>query len=493
MGVLSLRRQILMAQPHKETVVGDGIATFDTDFKAAMKTVIPFSPVQDLHGMSYPYPAGVSINLIPDTTDTNNGYVAGYYLKSDGSTVANANYYISEYIELDSATAYTWSNRVNTIINPSICFYDENKDFISGIAINKQYSHTFTPPEGAVYCRSSQTTYTYQEVASTNPAFQLEVGSTATAYRRYSNICLISGRTGCEINHPGKNFFNDQNPISNLYITSEPFKVGIHSSYKLFVAPIKKNTTYTFSRRMSTGYPVFGLSDEYPKNGISVFNVVNMRNTDYVTFNSGKHTFCLYAKYKTDTGAMSLALGNSAIPANTPYSGITLPITFTDPTTGDPLTVYGGTVTLNEDGSADVISTHCVYDIPSTQWTYSPNASVWYITRASLNPKWDISGGSQDGVIRDIVCSAYKTETYNHTTYPSYAPCIAERRYNANWIAVQTGSANVRPVDCQVKMKLATPVTYHFPNVGQLKSFLGQNNIWSDLNGDPTVTFWKHG
>ena len=397
MGVLSLRRQILMAQPHKEKIVGtNGIATFDTDFKAPMKVVIPFEPVQEGTG-----------DPSPDNVRPISGWNVTTIFQSGGENI------------VDVSNAKPWAKSTNTII-------------------------TIDSGTNSVNVRSTtESTYKACEIMPL-PSF-------------------IAGKT---------------------YVLEAD--VIVNSGAAMFGARRRSNNSYLGN---ANGSIVFmdGAIHNGPITDHQEHHIV-VSITPNETFADNSLAICGLCSYS------AAAYGNVSYNNIKYYEyGDTLPIAFTDPTTGDPLTVYGGTVTLNEDGSADVISTHCIYDIPSTQWTYSSGATCWYITRASLNPKWDISGSNQDNVIRDIVCSAYKTETYNHTTHQSYAPCIAERRYNANWIAVQTGSANVRPVDCQVKMKLATPITYHFPNVGQLKSFLGQNNIWSDLNGDPTVTFWKHG
>ena len=179
--------------PTIHTTVGSeetgGLASFKSYIKAPVKKIeIPFGPKQDLHGMPNPYPAGASVNLIPDGTDTSNGYVSGSYLKDDNTTVASNNWYISEYFLVDSSVTYTLSTRTASAA-PSICFYDSEKTFISGFNFNSQLSHTFTPPEGSAYARSSQVTYAYQAANPTGQAIQLEVGSIATAYRRYSNIC----------------------------------------------------------------------------------------------------------------------------------------------------------------------------------------------------------------------------------------------------------------------------------------------------------------
>ena len=269
------------------------------------------------------------------------------------------------------------------------------------------------------------------------------------------NVRPISGWTGANISIAGENLYG------GTYNTR--FPLFIPSGTKVCVSGDSNLTTINYYRADGTRISYYSTIEVVPNSTRRYRNFKVSEDVYYVMFNGGN----------APNSQVAIGYDNYYYE---PYHGQALPINWQT----EAGTIYGGTVTLNEDGSADVISTYCVYNISSTQWSYSSGATVWYITRASLSPLWDISGNAEDGVIRDIVCSAYKTETYNNAVYQSYAPCIAERRYNANWLAVQTGSANVRPVDCQVKMKLATPQTYHFDNIGQLKTFLGTNNVWCD-------------
>lgn len=160
-----------------------------------------------------------------------------------------------------------------------------------------------------------------------------------------------------------------------------------------------------------------------------------------------------------------------------PYEAV--PITFANPSTGDPITAYGGTVTLNEDGSADLVVTQSM-SVPTFNegWTKSGTMNWWR------------NYTSKKRGTHTAFCSHFTVTTYsssdriqlNNTGFTAINDLIA---YQSAQILAGT------PV--QILRVLDTPITYHFANIGQLKSFLGENNVWSDLNGDPTVTFWKHG
>ena len=50
----------------------------------------------------------------------------------------------------------------------------------------------------------------------------------------------------------------------------------------------------------------------------------------------------------------------------------------------------------------------------------------------------------------------------------------------------------VKNIEICVVLPESAKITYHFDNVGQLITFLGTNNIWTDTNGINTATYLKH-
>lgn len=500
---LELRRRAMIADaPTIHTTVGssetNGLASFKSYIKAPVKKIeIPFSPKQDLHGMPNPYPAGTSVNLIPDTTDTNNGYIAGYYLKSDGSTVADANMYISEYIELDSATTYTWSNRINTATIFSICFYDENKTFISGIAINSQYYHTFTPPEGAVYCRSSQTTYAWQEAASTHSAYQLEVGSTATPYQRYSNICPIEGFGHANTENRSKNFFD-----FSKWDTVAKINKARGSAYHAVDVPVSDGV-YTVHSKYFNDYNAHGfyanIAGDYGHSASSSPSAISYwmhhntslayrHNTVVIRVTGGHLYINIYqANANTITWLSGLQVeAGSVVTDYVPYrEPDSIPITFTDPTTGDPMTIYGGTVTLNQDGSADVVSGYNLIENP-TCTIRRDISSEYAVARVTYSASVYNFIGSISNKFRYVVGTVnHAIGTYWVASFGvlffAFSPSLTDTEIKAEMTNVQFLVHNI------------TPRSYHFDNIGQLKTFLGENNFWCDISDDITVKYWNRG
>lgn len=68
----------------------------------------------------------------PDAKDTTNGYIDNVYLLEDGSTNAVTGYEVSEYIEVNANTPYTFSYHSGYLSNPSVCLYNASKEYITG-------------------------------------------------------------------------------------------------------------------------------------------------------------------------------------------------------------------------------------------------------------------------------------------------------------------------------------------------------------------------
>ena len=174
------------------------IASFPDGAAMPMESLtVEMEPIQNLNGQNAPYPAGGGKNLFDKTaTNTDNGYVANYYLGSTGATSGSSNYNVSEYIAVKASTAYTLSSCAGGA--SGYCFYDSNKTYLSGGSYANNATVTFTTTADTAYIRVT--------IPKANiDTFQLEEGSTATAYAPYENICPISGRDSVTVMRTGKN------------------------------------------------------------------------------------------------------------------------------------------------------------------------------------------------------------------------------------------------------------------------------------------------
>lgn len=176
---------------------------------------------------------------------------------------------------------------------------------------------------------------------------------------------------------------------------------------------------------------------------------------------------------------------------------------------------YGGSYTINEDGSADMVIEWARYDYLSDS----------YITQQSSNPIQTINeveygvayvytgiasnrlGFGELANITDIwfnKLAVFRTNTSITTDYavvPSASDTSSYIHYYIKTSELDDISTAAKTRDSirawlyenQVYFvaKLRTPVTYHFDNIGQLNSFIGANSIWHDMNGAITVEYYK--
>lgn len=487
-----------------------GIVSFVTNVAMPTKVTCEFSPDQDLHGMPNPYPAGSSVNLIPDGTDTSNGYIAGYYLNSTGGTTASANWSVSEYFAVDPTKTYTWSCTKSTS-NQSIGFYDSSKGFISAIPSSVGYPYTFQPPTGAAYCRASQTTIAYQNANPTGTFMQIEEGSTATAYRRYSNICPINGWAECSvISHEaeyqfdqitwtaGKKFrANGTTTNSNPYSYTETYQdisgctlmaltlSGDLESTALMIIFYNENNQYLSSF-------------EVPEDETALIS-------DYTAWRKlvDVPSGCKYIRWSLRTTKKSVWHF---------YKANVIPVNWED----DAGTVYGGTLTINEDGTGTLVSNaiKIVLDGSTNKFTnnstaLSPDHTYYFESNSGKNygktSAWVQSTWGDDTDL--FICSHGKTFFQGevartgdiaYSAYISNMGRLQPRLVFESALGLNTlAKANTylaeqdqagTPVEVMFPMK--TPVTYNL-TASQVNSIIGTNSIWHDMNGGITVEYYN--
>ena len=158
-----------------------------------MKDVlVHIEPVQDLHGYDSPWPAGGGKNLLDPAYRVNTDSNSRFYYNSDG-------------LLLKANTAYT--------LSVSIAAAGLYINSISGNTLASNFgktSLTYTPTEDVLVKIDVYFAGNYPALSggTESALVQLEIGSSATSYNPYSNICPITGWTGCVISHSGADMTN---------------------------------------------------------------------------------------------------------------------------------------------------------------------------------------------------------------------------------------------------------------------------------------------
>ena len=173
------------------------IATFSDGSDLAMKSLkVAIEPQQDLHGYDYPWPAGggknkVNIADMNITSQTTLGRVtlpAGTYVAS--ATVKN-NTSIGGAIKINTSSETLTVGEI-----PSA----------SGTSRVSTASFTLSESTEIVVVVSGAVSGYNYDVSQV----QIELGTTATSYAPYSNICPISGWDECKVSVSGVNVWDEE-------------------------------------------------------------------------------------------------------------------------------------------------------------------------------------------------------------------------------------------------------------------------------------------
>ena len=97
-------------------------------------------------------------NICPNGKDSSKGYIASSMLKEDGTIENNSYQYVTEFFKVNGGNTYTASQKSTFMNSASVCFYDKDKNYISGQKYSQRLSFSITAPSNAVYARMSQAT-----------------------------------------------------------------------------------------------------------------------------------------------------------------------------------------------------------------------------------------------------------------------------------------------------------------------------------------------
>lgn len=209
-----------------------------------------------------------------DAHDTANGYVAGHYINSSGATVKDDKWDVTEYIPCIQQNVYCFSNCVGAAA--SICWYDSNKNYISGNPIQSLSGFktlVMTAPINASYIRTcvllTRSGGGSQVYERNVEVFMVNIGSTAPAsYVPYgyevdmsvSTANLLDCESGWQARLGGGTVTGD-NATGTLTISAQYWFQKI--------IKVKPNTMYTLhgisnSHTVTVGYGVVGAQNDAP-------------------------------------------------------------------------------------------------------------------------------------------------------------------------------------------------------------------------------------
>ena len=155
------------------------------------------------------------------------------------------------------------------------------------------------------------------------------------------------------------------------------------------------------------------------------------------------------------------------------YSGTTTSITF-------PSTVYGGTLTVNEDGTGTVVSEWAMITLNGSEsWTKPDNCFKTESVHADSDYPQAISNTY-------IVATSYAG--VNGTDKRIAANSTWLRIHDESFATADALKTYLLSNNVQYCYQLATPITITL-TPGQVNALLGNNTVWVDDSGEIKVTF----
>ena len=479
--------------------------------------VCAINPVQNLNGYDNPWPAGGGKNLLPNELGAKTLYGVTCTSASDGKITItgsgdgtnNPFFYLigdgGHFPLLLAAGTYIISQGVTL---PTDCFLRLQKTggtTVVSIA-NNQTSATFTLSEDTYvncYLRINKTA-NFSTAKVVEPMIRLSSIADAS-YAPYSNICPISGFTGCNVTRTGKNAaklsasnVGDNQRATPTYSNSGVTLAATGTYGRMgWLIPVKKGETYylkfngvcSSDAGMNKKVYIASADGVWSQSTDGYIRNWDMSTTEQsygmsFTASSDVLFFGLYVTASGSTGSITISelqleLGSSAT-AYEAYNGNTYAISWNT----EAGTVYGGTL----DVTSGVLTVYkAVKNLGDLSWYYQSASTRFYATLSGRKLE------ASDAALPNMLCSQYKCVSVNdfNNNATDFAIrgntsastiFIRDTRYT-DGTALATALSGV-----QLVYELANPQTYQLTPT-QVNSLLGQNNVWHDANGNISVTY----
>lgn len=414
--------------------------------------VVDIDPIQDLHGYDHPWVAGGGKNLLDPT------------LLKDQAAWNIIPFYAPV------GTVLTMSTNQPNMATSGLATYFRTPGGTQGANENVLNTHSVTKTVGEegyleIVQRNRDNITSYADYE-----YQIEVGSTATDWTPYENICPISGWEGMTVNVTGKNIVD----ISK-FATEYPN----YCSFSNGVLTVVSNSAL-FSRGINVDIPQGSVLNWTITNGTSVnarLRIVYedgtvVSHSSPIPLTVSKRITALRFDWGTG-GTFTVSnfqaeLGSSATPYE-PYTGRSIPISWQT----EAGTVYGGRLDVL---SGVLTVTHgMLVKNTSTMDTTNDDYPGWFNSGVKA-----LVGSGKNTTLNCLLNIGTRvgvnTNNVNDSVFLTKA---IYGKTKDEWIALA--------MDVQIAVELATPYEIQLsPN--EVNSLLGTNNIFADT-GDTEVEY----
>ena len=466
---------------------------------------VQIEPVQDLHGYDHPWPAGGGKNKFnTDFSDTTINGTAITKL-SDGKVstsgvptsafdlvIGTVTLPAGEYI-LNGCPAGGGATKYRLQVTDFPVRLNLGQDSGSGVS--------FTLSEEMVVAVRIQV-YTGASASLTFAPMIRLASETDATFAPYSNICPITGWDGVKVTRTGKNLLDWQD---DGYVVSyyRVIDIPAGNKQKLYMSIIDKNPSLELPSSTSIGFVLSDYAGTLLSNNEYRWVIINntirtnhSNTTGGVSPSDGTLLCGRVLIYPRDANTLNAirqrfdiaVYTEDNVPTYEPYSENTYDITL--PTEAG--TVYGGELTVNADGSGSLVVDRVkrVFDGSSDEniGPYNSGYDGFYIRvdDANINgtPAEQLKANYLVGVPRRGDATGYKFALKTYSSPSDNKWFFVSNTGITDYYEFKAYLANN---NLEVLYPLETPITYTL-TASQIRTLLGQNNIWSDA-GDVSVKY----
>ena len=338
------------------TISGTGKVEFPDALDEPMSLNLRLEPKQNLHGYDKPWVGGSGKNLLPPLELGGTVFSVVLSNGEDGSVIASGtstksggrtnSYAKSKPFVLKPGT-YVASNTSTTSTKLQVVVQTAADVTVLSSVVGTPFVITADTEVTVGYNLTEGSTY------DGKPQYiQLEAGSTATDFEPYSNICPITGYDSVEVVSTGKNlaeFVQDMGIKQDGTVAAQNGRIATVTPIQ-----IKNGSSYRF---VVPNNDIYGILSVF--NGDSLVRRIAAITTNTIlnTADGDRFYFCCYDSSTgsppiTIESAKAMIIDSSETDMSYEPFGSSLSLNLISAAGG---TVYGGTVTVNEDGSGELV------------------------------------------------------------------------------------------------------------------------------------------
>ena len=478
-----------------DTVSGDVVSFPDVADGIPVKSFVgSIIPQQNLNGQASPYPAGGGKNKV-GKSDGNTGTLTRsgvtFKFEDDGSVTLNGTATAAIYPCLFDSTGATIASNSNwhgsssrmpltsgtykftatitgtglTASSVTLAAYDgETQRLINGAAA----ANTIDGVNSVFLSIANGTAF-----SNCNIKWQLESGSTATAYAPYANICPISGWTGANIYRMGANLWDGEWEQGRInYQTGQNEANSSEWRTKNYI-PIKPNTSY-YCYAATANKSINARFYDIDKNYIGYTAATGSVVTGAAFTTPANAYFMRYAPVTATLAAGSVSINYPSTQTGfVAYAGAqTILLDFGQ-------TVYAGTLTALGGGLWSVQPTHAIMDLSTASYTINTQTTgkLFNFAKSDMSRTAGLTGWAE----------AYKQAFVSAARdMPDYSFLI---RSDANAVLVRTDGTETTLPTGNLVYPLATlpdPITITGED---LQTLLGANTVWQSAGSITSLEY----